>query len=177
MQRNIESSEESLQVALSKLSSAKTKLAHEVSRREKLEEDLISMEKQTAFDKQRLIREQDEKIHALKKTWDEEKRVLLDVIQRDCNLVFEQNKGPTSIDMDGGSPRAVAVDFATNRRLQFVVGSPVDNNNNNNTPSSENNMNSSSIVISPSYSEIDKELRETEALVESLMGPKINVKC
>ena len=154
LKENTKSSDESLAVATSKLTTGKHRLEREVAKREQLQEVLNQLEEQIVSEKQQLENEHREEVEALKKSWDAEKAVLLDVIQRDCNQVFEKQRSSGGI-VRVVSPRSVDLTLSPRAAKQ--------------NPCPETNLNPGHRLEASSYSKIDEELRETEALVQSLL--------
>ena len=155
LKENENISDESLAVAISKVNNGKHRIEREIAKREQLQEALSQLKEQLVSEKNQLVQEHTEEVQALKKSWEDEKKMLLDVIQRDCNQVIEKRRK---------SPRTVSSDFSSlSPSSAAATSSPVFRS----SPVKE--LNSEHKLESSSYSKIDEELRETEALVQSLL--------
>ena len=151
-------SEENFAVASAKLTAAKNKMDREVAKREQFQTTVNKLEQQMVAEKRRISSEHQEELKGLKATWENEKNLLLDVIQRDCNLVFEEKRTES---VNERSPRSVDFDFSKSKHVHtHNLGT----------------QDTADLSLSklPVYSlKIDAELRETEALVQSLIVGEI----
>ena len=151
-------SEENLAVASAKLTAATNKMNREVAKREQFQEIVNKLEQQLVSEKRRISSEHQDEVKGLKATWEDEKNLLLDVIQRDCNLVFEEKRNES---VNERSPRSVDFEFS---KTKHVLTHSLESQDTAGVSKSE------STVYSP---KIDAELRETEALVQSLIVGEI----
>lgn len=151
---------------MTKVTSLKQRLERETTKREKLQEELKQLEETYASEKQRLTDEHMSETQSLKRKWAEEKAILLDVIQRDCNLVFEQNRHTSHT-----SPKSVVCGFPSLEK-QFDPTVQMESPTNRSQRQNEEQISTYSLGISPRYSDIEQELRETEALVQTILGSK-----
>lgn len=164
-------SEESMSVAISKLNAGKLKIEQEVAKREQLQQDLTKLEEKVGTEKEKLQAQHEEEVEALKLGWCDEKATLVDMIQRDCNQVFEKQRKSSVAQGREISPRSVGdVGYP---KLQQAA------------PSNSSAAGQSSMLCclcsvkepnsgySPEHnfsnSKIDNELSETEAFVQSLL--------
>ena len=121
--------------------------------------------------KQQLRDHHKEQVEALKQGWDDEKAMLLDVIQRDCNQIFEkQRSSAAGTKARQVSPRSV-FDFEVPEvgKLSSSTGAEATHNSKPSSPSPVKELNPGNKLEPSSYSKIEEELRETEALVQSLL--------
>jgi len=153
-------SDESLAVAMSKLASTKQRMDREEAKRKQLQEKAKQLQQQLASEKQKLKEDHNEQVQSLRRAWEDEKSTLLDAIQRDCNLVFEGQRASSRAAV---SP--TSVDFNFPHRNQSFVKDQFTS-----TQGNEKLLSACSRALHfSSYSKIDEELRETEALVEGLL--------
>lgn len=155
MKTSTQISDESLQVAMSKANSFKQRLDRETAKREQLQQEIHNLNEQLTSEHERLTNEHVTELESLKRKWKEEKNILLNVIQRDCNLVFEQNRNKSNM-----SPKSVVCAFDIDKEFdlsQLESGDPCQQTHSGS---------------SPRYADIDKELQETEALVQRLLEQK-----
>ena len=142
---------------MSKLTAAKNKMEREWAKREQLQCTVNQMEQHLVSEKRRLSTEHQEEVKSLRAKWEDEKNLLLDVIQRDCNLVFEDKR---NVPLNERSPRSVDFDFS---KTKHIFTDDLEAHGNSDMMDSK--------PKSPVYSpKIDEELRATEALVQSLLG-------
>lgn len=151
-------SEENLAVASAKLTAATNKMNREVAKREQFQEIVNQLEQQLVSEKRRISSEHQDEVKGLKATWEDEKNLLLDVIQHDCNLVFEEKRNES---VNERSPRSVDFKFS---KTKHVLTHSLESQDTADVSKSK------STVYSP---KIDAELRETEALVQSLIVGEI----
>ena len=151
-------SDENLAVALAKLAAAKNKMSRETLQREHLQATVVRLEQQLISERRRISSEHQDEVKQLKATWGDEKKRLLDVIQRDCNIVFDEQRSESVLEM---SPRSVDYDFSKSKEI--IANAP----DSQNTAGLEKHK---SLVYSP---KMDAELRETEALVQKLLVGKM----
>lgn len=130
------------------VASAKQRCERETKKREALEKRLDELQKE--FDSYKMAL-----ADKLGNGWDEKRHSLVEMLQRECNAVFDRNK-------DSASPRSVSTEFFADIQLagkQQHVLSPHQTGDRS-TPG----------VVSPTFSELDRTLRETEALVEMVLN-------
>lgn len=142
-----------MEVALAQVASAKQRCERETNKREALEIQLDELQKE--FDSQKIAL-----ADKLGNGWEEQRRSLVELLQRECNVVFDRNK-------DTASPRSVSTEFFADIQLaekQQHVLSPYQIGDRS-TPE----------VVSPTFSELDQALRETEALVEMVLNGNLQV--
>jgi hypothetical protein len=151
---------------MTKVTSLKQRLERETTKREKLQEELTQLEEAYASEKKRLTDEHISETQSLKRKWAEEKAILLDVIQRDCNLVFEQNRNTSHT-----SPKSVVYGFPSLEK-QYDASVQVESPTNQSQRQNEEPISTYTLGVSPRYSDIEQELRETEALVQTILGSK-----
>lgn len=126
----------------------------EMTRRKALELRLDQL--QTEFDTQKkaLARKHASDVSKLGHGWEEERRDLVDTLQRECNSLFDRTKS--------ASPRSVTTEFFADIELaeKEQTLSPLGGRPN------------STETRSPTFAELDRTLRETEALVEKVLNNK-----
>jgi hypothetical protein len=147
---------------MTKATSLKQRLEREVAKREQFQEQANILEEKLVFEKQRLAEEHSIEVQSLKRKWLEEKSILLNVIQRDCNVVFEQNRKKSH-----ASPKSVVHDFAAFEQ-QLNSSEEMESTGNGGDEKTSNVYSGASLR----YSGIDQELRETEVLVQNLLGSR-----
>lgn len=139
-------------MALAQVASANHRCQRETKKREALEMRLEELQKE--FDSQKRALED-----KLGNGWDEERRSLVEMLQRECNGVFDRSKSTVS-------PRSVSTEFFAGTQLaekQRVL-----------SPQQVRDQ-STPEVVSPTFSELDRTLRETEALVEMVLNGNFQV--
>jgi hypothetical protein len=142
-----------LEVALAQVASTKQCYEREMKKCEALEIRLDELQKEFNSQKMALA-------DKLGDGWDEERRSLIEMLQRECNAVFDRNKGTAS-------PRSVLTEFFADIQLvdkQQHVLSP-----------QQTGDQSTPELVSPTFSELDRTLRETEALVEIVLNGNTQV--
>lgn len=104
-------------------------------------------------------------LDAKRKEWEVERDTLLTIIQKDCNMAFEQHRRqrqnpsltPKYTNQSRDSPIAVDVELYQSKKSPLTIDTSLE-------PSFGNGAN----LVSPAYSEIDNVLRETEDLIQSI---------
>lgn len=139
---------------MAQVASAKQRCERETKKRNALEIRLDELQKEFNSQKMALA-------DKLGNGWDEKRRSLIEILQNECNAVFDRNKNTAS-------PRSVSTDFFTDIQLaerQQHVLSP-----------QQTGDRSAPEVVSPTFSELDRTLRETEALVEMVLNGNLQAK-
>jgi hypothetical protein len=145
-----------LEVALAQVASAKQRCERETKKREALEIRLDELQKEFNSQKTTLA-------DKLGNGWEEKRRSLIEILQHECSAVFDRNRNN-----DTASPRSVLTEFFTDIQLaerQQHVLSP-----------QQTGDRSAPEVVSPTFSELDRTLRETEALVEMVLNGNLQAK-
>jgi hypothetical protein len=141
-----------LEVALTQVASTNHRCQRETKKREALEMRLEELQKEFDLQKRGL----EDKLGS---GWDEERRSLVEMLQRECNGVFDRSKSTIS-------PRSVSTEFFADSQLakkpQVLSPQQIGDQS---TPE----------VVSPTFSELDRTLRETEALVEMVLNGNFQV--
>lgn len=151
-------SDEALATTMSKLTAAKHRIDREVARREQIQASLNELDEKLISEKRRLKEDHVNEVETLRKSWGEERRILLDALQRDCNLVFDERRTSSKL---AASPRSVSADFELISKEYspgIIETTTVD----------ESAAIKGTTSVAP-YSKIDQELRETEAFVQRLL--------
>lgn len=146
-------SDEALKAVRAQLSATTDELGREVAAREQLEMILGDLEQELEQEKSNTLSERD--VALLRQEWEEEMRSLLDSIQKDCNQVFDRSSSKSS----RSSPRSVLFDGAEHGESK----SRCDGRAGTFAPRA-------SMYESSNWSDIDRALDETEAMVRSLIG-------
>lgn len=163
--RNQERMDESLQAAVSKIAQTTQQYEREASRRASLETTIQKLSREMEEERDRLRTRQAEELETKRREWEVERDTLLTIIQKDCNLAFEQHRRqrqspsrtPKYSSPARESPIAVDVELYPSKK-PLTIDTTLE-------PSYGNGVN----LISPAYSEIDDVLRETEDLIQSIM--------
>lgn len=140
------------------MASANQRCQRETKRREALEKRLDQLQVEFNAQTNALTSKHATDLSKLGHGWEEEKRVLVDKLQRECNSVFDRTKST--------SPRTVTteffadIDFAEKQHALSPVGADY--------PTTMTD------TRSPTFSELDKTLRDTEAFVEKVLNSKID---
>lgn len=146
---------------MSKLVSSKHRLDREIAKRDELQKALRDMQETFVAEKRALCKEHEEAVDSLRKEWDSEKELLLEAIQVEFNKVLEEQL-PSG---QSGSWRSDAVGKFISKKHK--AESPI------NTPEAKKGpsriLNPNLQVEKSRFSKVDKELRETEALVRGLI--------
>lgn len=138
---------------MAKVTSANQRCHRETKRREALEIRLDELQIEFDAQKKELANKHATDLSKLGHGWEAERRSLVDTLQRECNSVFDRTKS--------ASPRSVATDFFADIELAEKQNTAL-------SPLSEQGATE---VRSPStFSELDRTLRETEALVDKVLG-------
>jgi len=165
-------SEASLSAAMSKLTATKHKLEREFAKREQIQATIHRLENQMVSEKEKLSSVHQQEVKELRSKWEAEKDVLLVTIQRECNTVFdEKRKRPLSVTDKAGSPRSVDYDFSKTDTNIMLAGDLCGEDLLVETDSIAEEVKTERKSAVYSF-KVDEELRETEALVQSLLGAK-----
>jgi uncharacterized membrane-anchored protein YhcB (DUF1043 family) len=126
----------------------------EMKRRKALEIRLDEL--QTEFDTQKkaLAHKYASNVSTLSHGWEEERRDLINTLQHECNNLFDRTKS--------ASPRSVTTEFFADIELAEKEQ----------TLSSLGGRPNTTETRSPTFAELDRTLRETEALVEKVLNNK-----
>eukprot|EP00934_Nitzschia_sp_Nitz4_P007291 Nitzschia sp. Nitz4//scaffold358_size24170//19364//21693//NITZ4_008433-RA/size24170-processed-gene-0.36-mRNA-1//-1//CDS//3329549008//7281//frame0 len=161
---NQEASDDSLETALAKIATITQKLERESSRRNALEESISRQRKDMEEERKRLQSRHAAELSKKRQEWEAERDTLLTVIQKDCNVLIEQKRQARS------TPRAPAAAASL-----AAAASPVPDQQSTHseffskltieTTDLEDGVPS---MVSPSSSDMDNVLRETENLIHSL---------
>lgn len=137
---------------MAQVTSANQRCQRESKRRQALEIRLDEL--QAEFDKQKraLANKYTADLSKLGNGWEAERKSLVDMLQLECNSVFDRTKS--------ASPRSVTTDFFADIEL-------AEKKHANQSPLSE--QGDGQVQLS-TFSELDRTLRETEALVEKVLG-------
>ena len=139
---------------MAQVTSANQRCHRETRRREALEIRLDQVQKEFDAQKKALAAKHATELSKLGIGWEAEIKSLVDSLQRDCNNVFDRAKS--------SSPRSVTTEFFADIELaesQHTILSPL-------------GAQSTTEVRSPTFTELDRTLRETEALVEKMLNNK-----
>lgn len=166
LMRNQEATDESLQVALSKISNITQQYEREASRRASLEFNIKQLNLDMEQERERLQSSHMEDLEKKRREWELERDTLLTIIQKDCNLAFEQHwrqpnhssRTPkyTSPSHTSSAP-TINTDFFPSKQ-PLTIDTTLE-------PDFESGAN----LVSPAYSDIDDVLRETEDLIQSIL--------
>jgi hypothetical protein len=137
---------------MAQVTSANQKCHRESKRREALEIRLDQLQAEFDDQKKSLANKHATDLSKLGHGWEAERKLLVDTLQRECNSVFDRTKS--------ASPRSVTTDFFADKVLPEKRQTTI-------SPCSEQGGRQ---VQSMTFSELDKTLRETEALVEKVLG-------
>ena len=170
--RNQETADESMHAALTKISNITQQYEREVSKRASLEMSINHMNHERDQERDQLQARHSEDLAKRRAEWEMERDTLLTLIQRDCNSAFEQHwrqQPYTTSSPLRSSPKGVDATtattqhfFSSGQNLTVQTTSPETAAGDFETPVSAN-------LVSPSYSDIDDVLRETEDLIQSIM--------
>ncbi len=163
--RNQESTDESLQAALSKISNISQQYEREANRRASLELSIKQLNHDVEQERERIRSRYLEDLEKRRREWVMERDTLLTIIQKDCNMAFEQHwrqpqhssRTPKYMSPSRPSPTAVDEDFFPSKQPLTI------------DTASEPTFGTGANLISPVYSDIDDVLRETETLIQSMM--------
>lgn len=140
---------------MAQLASANQRCRRETKRREAIELRLDQLQKDFDAQQKALTNKFTTDISKLGHGWEEERRNLVDTLQRECNSVFDRTKS--------SSPHSVTTEFFTDINVaekQHMI-SPVGER-----PTMK--------VRSPTFTELERTLHETEALVEKVLNSKVD---
>mmetsp|Transcript_7625 Transcript_7625/g.10855 ORF Transcript_7625/g.10855 Transcript_7625/m.10855 type:complete len:806 (+) Transcript_7625:159-2576(+) len=154
---NAANAAKSIESALTKVACVEKRYEHEARRREELEAEKKYMEERHAREMQ-----------TSREYWESEKDIMISEIKRECNFVFESSKSWTpkseatsSLGFFSHRQEAVREEEGSQSLLPSIVStSPKDSNSGN------------SQLLS---SDLGQSLRETEALVESILNKPLSV--
>jgi regulator of replication initiation timing len=168
--RQQDQADQALQKALAKISNLTQQYEREVSHRAGMELKNAQLKNQLDDQKKDLQERYAKELQARKTEWEFERDTLLTMIQRDCNTAFENHRHATPShhstphSHQESSPKDVNFDFDPPRsETKLSVDTA--------TESDERTFwaQTSTNLVSPAYSEIDEVLRETEALIRSIV--------
>ena len=152
---------------MSKLTEVIQQHERESSRRKALERHTEKLKLEIEMEKERLAKRHEAELQNRRSEWENERSTLLTIIQQECNSVFERKiasfaRTTTSPNNSQGPVSQVAAH--PNPSLAVDTSLPsgqvkVDSNR---------STTSTVPLISPYFSDLDTDLRETEALVQSL---------
>jgi hypothetical protein len=171
--------DESLRAAMSKLTEIIQQHEKETARRKALERTMEHLQFEFEDEKKRLATRSALELRKRRAEWEEERSSLLTIIQRECNSVFERKKNnfahdqqhqrtvPSRAEGDIGVSNLppLVVDTARGDLLGDLPGkdpSPL------NVVGLARSTTSTARLISPTFSDFDSVLRETEELVQGL---------
>lgn len=133
----------------------------EAQNRQALEKTVQEMNGKHQAELKSMAERHEQEVQSLRDVWEEEKDKLIRVVQKQCNIVFDRTRSRSS-------PRCVssALDFFSE---QTSVYEPLDSGD---ALSPKSKARSPGITSNrtPSFSELSKSLRETEALVHSIVN-------
>ena len=160
--KQTEAADESFAAAMTKMATTMQQYERETARRDAMEKQVKQLNHQLEDDRNRLKNRHAAELERRRTEWEEERSTLLEIIQKECNSVFERKRmgwskpGPTSV--------AGGADF-------FSELLTVDTNMDAPSPGRKDasRVSTSPSMISPTFSDIDSVLRQTEELVESIM--------
>jgi len=139
---------------MAQVASANQRCQRETKRREALEVRLEQLQREFDAQKKALAAKHATDISKLGHGWEAERKSLVDSLQRECNGVFDRTKS--------ASPRSVTTEFFAEFELAEKYHSL--------SPLGERSSVTTGEVRSPTLTELDRTLRETEALVERVLG-------
>ena len=153
--RSQEDADEALRIALNKASAA----SHEYER-----EGFDMLNAKLEKEKQKLKEQYESQQEKLRRQWEEERDTLLAVIQKDCNLAFENHRirSNNSGSGGGGPPRLRSNTIESGDSFKSFPTMTV------NVGRLSEEVSMTKPLISPS-SDIASVLNETEALIQSIM--------
>jgi hypothetical protein len=176
--RDKELGDESLRAAMSKLTEIIQQHEKETARRKALERTMEHLQFEFEDEKKRLATRSAVELRKRRAEWEEERSSLLTIIQRECNSVFERKKNNFAHDQQqrsmssreegdigASSVAPLLVDTSRGDSLGDLPGkdpSPL------NVVGSARSTTSTARLISPTFSDFDSVLRETEELVQGL---------
>jgi hypothetical protein len=162
-------SDESLAAAMSKMNDMKHRLDREISKRDNLQESLNELQKKLVADKKSLCTEHAENVKALKEEWENEKSALLDALQGKIDHLFEEERQWAGKRVSTGSPRSV--DWGVSGwRLSGGEETQLESPRAGSGLAASITPKQQPAVSAFSFSKIERELKETEALVNGLLG-------
>lgn len=151
--RSQEDADEALRLALNKASAA----SHEYER-----EGFDMLNAKLEKEKKKLKEQYESQQEKLRLQWEEERDTLLAVIQKDCNLAFENHRKRSNNAGGGGPPRLRSNTLESVDSFKSFPAMTV------NVGRLSEEVSMTKPLISPS-SDIDSVLNETEALIQSIM--------
>ena len=151
--QGINLSDELLASTFAKICAGKQLITTEMAKSGELRWAMKELEQKLVCEKAELIDLHADEVQAMKRDWEEQRNVMLDAMQQEFNDLFQQKRT--------GSPGASNILINStgkkgNDSLLEIRDIPRPGSNVNQLPSA--------------YAGIDKELRETEALVRGLLG-------
>jgi hypothetical protein len=160
--KQTEEADESFRAAMTKMATTMQQYERETARRDAMEKQVKQLNQQLEDDKNHLKNRHAAELERRRAEWEEQRSTLLEIIQKECNSVFERKR----MGWSKSSPTSVAggEDF-------FSELLTVDTNMDEPSPGQKyaSRVSTSPSMISPAFSDIDSVLRQTEELVESIM--------
>jgi hypothetical protein len=151
---------EVLAAAIAKTSSGKQLLMREMAKSGQLKHAIKQLEQQVLHEKIELSDEHAGAVLALKKSYEEDRTALLDTMQTEVNDLFQQKRD--------GSPTS-----ASKPKPGLVIDGLLAGSTFRQMPHQSKEL-ERKVPIAEGYSGIDRELRETEALVRGLFGDYVD---
>ena len=171
--RDKELSESSLRSAMSKLAEIIQQHEREMARRHALERSNKQMAEKFETDKKNLSKRHLDEIQRCRSQWEEERNTLLSALSQECASLFASKRSSLARQP---SPRSDA-----SREARAGRGLVIDTSRKDDSEDAEDgtafqqqrsdsarSSGSNAPVISPTFSDIDSVLRETEELIEGL---------
>lgn len=161
--------EESVQAAMSKVASTLQRLERETKRREALEQTLDQIHVEHNAEYQKILEMHRQELELLREEWEEDKNSLLSIVQSECNLVFDRNKALNRASISRSeqrrtpSSRHTAEKSAISRRA--ATHTDTASTETNKAAATPTSSNGESLL-----SQINRDLLETESLVNDLVG-------
>lgn len=160
--KQTEAADESFAAAMTKMATTMQQYERETARRDAMEKQVKQLNHQLEDDRNRLKNRHAAELERRRTEWEEERSTLLEIIQKECNSVFERKRmgwskaGPPSV--AGG-----AEFFSELLTVDTDIDAPSQGRKD------ASRFSTSPSMISPTFSDIDSVLRQTEELVDSIM--------
>jgi chromosome segregation ATPase len=160
--KQMEAADESFSAVMTKMATTMQQYERETARRDAMEKQVKQLNQQLEDDKNRLKNRHAAELERLRAEWEEERSTLLKMTQEECNSVFERKRMGWS--KSNSTSVAGGAGFFSERLT-------VDTNTDAPSPGRKyaSRVSTSPSTISPTFSDIESVLRQTEELVESIM--------
>jgi hypothetical protein len=160
--KQTEAADESFGAAMTKMATTMQQYERETARRDAMEKEVKHLNQQLEDDKKHLKNRHAAELERRCAEWEEERSTLLEIIQKECNSVFERKR------MGWSKPSPTSVTGGDNFFSEsLTVDTNLDAPSQGRKYASRGSTGPS--IISPAFSDIDSVLRQTEELVESIM--------